>query len=116
MIIELGDEHIVQIMIDNRSNYKKVCKMVSEKYRIEWQPCHAHTINLMLKSIVEFLDHKSMIDGACRICRWLYNHNKLHAMVMTAIGGELVRWNTTRFGTNYMFLKRMYHRKDKSMV
>jgi hypothetical protein len=29
---------------------------------------------------------------------------------------ELVKWNATRFGTNYMFLESMYHRKDKFMI
>jgi hypothetical protein len=81
-----------------------------------WQPCLSYTINLMLKSIEEFLNHKAMIEGARRICQWFYNHNKLHAMVRDAIGRELVRWNTTRFGTNYMFLSSMYHRKDKFMA
>jgi hypothetical protein len=81
-----------------------------------WQPCLAHTINLMLKSIGEFLDHKTMIETARRICHWLYNHNKLHAMMKQAIGGELVRCNATRFGTNYMFLESMFRRKDKFMA
>jgi hypothetical protein len=27
-----------------------------------------------------------------------------------------VRWNATRFGTNYMFLESMFHRKDKFMA
>jgi hypothetical protein len=36
VIIELGEKHIVQIVTDNRSNYKKACKMVSQKYQIVW--------------------------------------------------------------------------------
>jgi hypothetical protein len=89
---------------------------VSQKYQIVWQLWLAHTINLMLKSIGEFPDHKAMIEVARRICRWLYNHNKLHAMMKQAIGGKLMRWNATRFGTNYMFLERMFRRKDKFMA
>jgi hypothetical protein len=99
VIIELGDEHIVQIVTDNGSNYKETCMLVSQKYQIVWQSCLTHTMNLMLKSIGEFPDHKAMINGARRICRWLYNHNKLHSMMRATIGRELVRWNTTRFGT-----------------
>jgi hypothetical protein len=106
----------VQIVTDNVSNYKKACRLVCQKYQIVWQLCLAHTINLILKSIREFSDHKAMIEGARRICRWLYNHNKLHAMMRQAIDEELVRWNATRFGTNYMFLESMFHRKDKFMV
>jgi hypothetical protein len=46
-----------------------------------------------------------MIEAARRIGRWLYNYNMLHAMMRSAIDGELVRWNTIRFDTNYMFLE-----------
>jgi hypothetical protein len=37
-------------------------------------------------------------------------------MMKQAIDGELVRWNTARFGTNYMFLESMFRRKDKFMA
>jgi hypothetical protein len=67
VIIELGEEHIVQIVADNGSNYKNAYRLVSQKYKILWQPCLAHTINLMLKSIGEFPDHKAMIEGARRV-------------------------------------------------
>jgi hypothetical protein len=45
----------------------------------------------MLNTIGEFPEHKTMIQAARRICRWLYNYNKLHAMMRAAIGGELVK-------------------------
>jgi hypothetical protein len=70
----------------------------------------------MLKSIGEFSNHKVMIKGASRICCWLYNHNKLHSMMRQAICGELVRWNATRFSTNYMFLESMFRHKEKFIV
>jgi hypothetical protein len=106
----------MQIVTDNGSNYKKTCRLVSQKYRIVWQPCLAHIINLMLKSIGEFPDHKAMIETIRRICCWLYNHNNLHAIMRQVIGVELVRWNATRFDTNYMFLKSMFRHKDRFMV
>ncbi|TVU12808.1 hypothetical protein EJB05_46468, partial [Eragrostis curvula] len=113
---ELGPEHIVQIITDNGSNYKKAGKMISRKYPIRWQPCVAHTVNLMLKSIGEFPEHAAVIESARRISRWLYNHNQLHDMMKNAIGGELVRWCATRFGTNYMFLESMLRRREKFMA
>jgi hypothetical protein len=68
VIIELGEGHIVQFMTNNGSNYRKTCRLVSQKYQIVWQLCLAHTINLILKSIREFSDHKAMIECARRIC------------------------------------------------
>jgi hypothetical protein len=43
----------------------------------------------MLKAIGDFPEHKAVIRVERRICRWLYYHNKLHAMMRAAIGGEL---------------------------
>jgi hypothetical protein len=37
-------------------------------------------------------------------------------MMKEAIGGELVRWNATRFGTNYAFLEIFLRMKDKFMA
>jgi hypothetical protein len=69
----------------------------------------------MLKTIGEFPDHESIIDSAKLIARWLYNHGKLHTMMKTAICGNLMRWNATRFGMNYLFLESFLRRKDRFM-
>jgi hypothetical protein len=37
-------------------------------------------------------------------------------MMRQVIDGELMRWNATKFGINYMFLKSMLSRKDKFMT
>jgi hypothetical protein len=81
----------VQIITDNGSKYKKACKMISHKFPIVWQSCLAHTINLMLKTIEEFLEHKAVIQAGRKNYRWLYNHNKLHTMMRVAIGSELIK-------------------------
>ena len=52
MVEEIGPEHVVHIVTDNGSNYKKACKELREVYEhIAWTPCIAHTVNLMLKDI-----------------------------------------------------------------
>ena len=92
VVMDVGPEHVLQIITDNGSNYKKACRMVTTKHPfIVWQPFVAHTINLMLKSIGAFVEHDAVIQSARRISRWLYNHSKLHAMMKEAVGGELVR-------------------------
>jgi hypothetical protein len=112
----VGDSNIVHIVTDNGSNYKKACRYIVAEYpHIAWQPCLAHTINLMLKTIGDFSDHEAIIESAKSISRWLYNHGKLHAMMKNAIGGNLVKWNATRFGTNYLFLDSFLRRKQAFM-
>jgi hypothetical protein len=116
VVANVGENNVVQVISDNGSNYKKACWYLTNEYlHITWQPCLAHTINLMLKTIGEFPDHESIIDSAKLIARLLYNHEKLHTMMKNAIGGNLVRLNTTRFGTNYLFLESLLRRKDRFM-
>jgi hypothetical protein len=53
VVNEIGEKFVVQIITDNGSNFKKACKELCKEYpHITWQPCAAHTINLMLKQIV----------------------------------------------------------------
>jgi hypothetical protein len=69
----------------------------------------------MLKTIGDLPDHKSVINRAKLIARWLYNHGKLHTMMKNAIGGNLMRWNATRLGMNYLFLESFLRRKEHFM-
>jgi hypothetical protein len=116
VVADVGENNVVQVITDNGSNYKKACQYLTNEYlHIAWQPCLAHIINLMLKTIDEFPDHEFVIGSAKLIARWLYNHGKLYTMMKTAISGNLVRWNATRFGTNYLFLKSFLRRKDRFM-
>jgi hypothetical protein len=79
VVADVGENNVVQVITDNGSNYKKACHYLTNEYlHIAWQSCLAHTINLMLKIIGEFSDHKSIIDSVKLIAKWLYNHGKLH--------------------------------------
>ena len=110
MVEEIG-------VTDNGSNYKKACKeLLIEVYEhIAWTPCLAHTVNLMLKDIARRPEHGVMIKQCKRISNWLHNHGQLNTMMRNAIGGELVKWDATRFGTNYMFLESIYRKRDHFM-
>jgi hypothetical protein len=113
VVADMGKNNVIQVITDNGSNYKNACRYLTNEYlHIAWQP---YTINPMLKTIAEFPDHESVIDSVKLIARWLYNHEKLHTMMKTAIGGNLVRWNATCFGTNYLFLESLLRRKDRFM-
>jgi hypothetical protein len=39
--------------------------------------------------------------------------SRLHATMKDKIGGELTRWNATRFGTVFLFLQSFWDRKEK---
>jgi hypothetical protein len=64
VVDEIGPEHIVHIVTDNVSNYKKACRQLREVYEhIVWTPCLAHTVNLMLKDIGQRPEHQGMITN-----------------------------------------------------
>lgn len=116
MVETIGPEHVVHIVTDNGANYKRACKELMKEYEhIVWTPCLAHTVNLILKDIGERADHSGIIHICKQISAFLHNHSQLYAMMKKTIGGELVKWNATRFGTNYMFLDSIYRRKDRFM-
>uniref|UniRef100_A0A453T4V7 DUF659 domain-containing protein n=1 Tax=Aegilops tauschii subsp. strangulata TaxID=200361 RepID=A0A453T4V7_AEGTS len=92
-----GPKVVVQIVTDNGLNYKKACKdLVKEHPEIYWQPCAAHTINLMLKDIGKFHEVARVLKSAKKISSFFYNHNRLHADMGDKIGGELIHPNTTQ--------------------
>ena len=114
IVDEIGHESVVQIITDNGSNYKKACLRITKEYpHIVWQACAAHTVNLMLKDICHFDEIDKVVLSAKRICRFFYNHGRLHAEMKAKIGGELVRPNATRFGTVFIFLESFWDKKDK---
>jgi hypothetical protein len=70
VVADVDENNVVQVITDNSSNYKKACRYLTNEYlHIAWQPYLAHTINLMLNTIGEFLDHESVIDSAKLIAR-----------------------------------------------
>lgn len=74
---DVGEKCVVQIVTDNGANYKKACRMIIAEFKhITWQPCAAHTINLMLRDIATYFDVECVVDSAKRICRFLYKHNR----------------------------------------
>jgi hypothetical protein len=116
VVTEVGENIIVHIITYNDSNYKKACRYLTNEYRhIARQSCLAHTINLMLKTIGDLPDHESVINSIKLLTRWLYNHGKFHIMMKNVIGENLVRWNTTRFSMNYLFLESFLRRKKRFM-
>jgi hypothetical protein len=77
VVKDVGESCVVQIVTDNGSNYKKACKQLIAEYpHITWQPCVAHTINLMLKDIARCDEVDELLYSAKRICRFLYKHNR----------------------------------------
>jgi hypothetical protein len=91
VILEIGEENVVQLVTDSGSNFKIACLKIVRFYpHITWQPCAGHTINLMFKDVGNFLEIEAVVSSCKRISRFLYNLSTLHAKMHDAIGGEMV--------------------------
>ncbi|XP_031283315.1 uncharacterized protein LOC116141998 [Pistacia vera] len=98
---------IVHFVLDNGSNYKTVGRMLSEKFpSITWSPCATHSINLVLKDIVE-MDH--IVYLARRVSEgWK----------------KIIRPDATGFATTFIAMRSLHEHKhdlqamvtDKSFV
>ncbi|AQK51285.1 hypothetical protein ZEAMMB73_Zm00001d049757 [Zea mays] len=101
-------------------NVKEFQKEI-DKWKIEWNEfgatlmCDSWTSPTQ-KSIINFLVY---CNGMMYFLKTIDATGEVqdHKFIMQkAIGGELVKRNATRFGTNYMFLESFMRRKDKFMV
>eukprot|EP00253_Pinus_taeda_P018628 PITA_18628 len=107
IIQEVGEHNVVQVIIDNASNYVLVGKMIESKYRtIFWIPCDAHFIDIMLEDIGKVEWVKNIVEHAKCITKYIYNHSwVLNLMRKNTRGKELVRPAITRFATHFFTLQ-----------
>eukprot|EP00253_Pinus_taeda_P002341 PITA_02341 len=74
-IMEVGPEHVVQIITNNAANYVVAGKMLMERHpTLFWTPCSAHGIDLMLEDIGKIPFLKDIVDSSKSITKFIYNH------------------------------------------
>ncbi|TVT97872.1 hypothetical protein EJB05_56851, partial [Eragrostis curvula] len=77
IVEEIREQFVVHLVTDNGSNYKKACQQLTNEFsHITWQPCAAHTINLMLKDIRHFDEVAEVVDSAKREYAACYDERK----------------------------------------
>ncbi|GKV09693.1 hypothetical protein SLEP1_g21152 [Rubroshorea leprosula] len=82
LVERTGEKNVIQVVIDNGSNYVSVGKLLQAKRKnLFWTPCAAHCVDLILEDIGKL-------------------PNK-----------ELVRCKVTRFATTYLTLERVHKQK-----
>ncbi|XP_031255104.1 uncharacterized protein LOC116113089 [Pistacia vera] len=109
----VGPNSIVHFVSNNGSNYKAARRMLSKKYlSITWSPCVAHSINLVLKDIVE-MDHiVYLARRASEVTKFIYNHTFLIAWLRKRQGWkEIVCPGATRFATTFIAMRSIHEHK-----
>eukprot|EP00253_Pinus_taeda_P008053 PITA_08053 len=107
IIQEVGEQHVVQVITDNASNYVLAGKMLETKYKtIFWTPCAAQCIDLMFEDIGKVECVKNTVEHAKCITKYIYNHSWVLSLMRKCIGGkELVRLAIMRFATHFLTLQ-----------
>ncbi|GKV49742.1 hypothetical protein SLEP1_g56476 [Rubroshorea leprosula] len=96
IVEEIGEEHVVQLVTDNGSNYVAA----------------AHCIDLILEDIGKISKVKKTIQRAMSLVGFIYNHSStLNLMRRFTNKTELVRYGVTRFATNFLSLQSVYKQK-----
>eukprot|EP00253_Pinus_taeda_P024407 PITA_24407 len=106
-ILEVGAEHVVQVITDNAANYVATGRMLMDKHpTLFWTPCAAPCIDLMLEDIGKIPFVKDIVDSSKSIIKFIYNHTSvLSLMRRFTKNKELVHPAITRFATNFISLQ-----------
>ncbi|XP_057789187.1 uncharacterized protein LOC131006061 [Salvia miltiorrhiza] len=113
VVEEVGEEHVIQLVIDNAANYKAAGKKLMEKQtQLYWTPCAVHYIDLMLEKIGELPQHKNALLKAKKVSNFIYNHQWVLALFRKMAGKDLLRPAATRFATAYLTLESMLELKQ----
>nr|GEZ63993.1 hypothetical protein [Tanacetum cinerariifolium] len=110
---EIGEQIVVQVVIDNASNYKAAGKLLMAKCKhLYWTPCVAHCIDLMLEDIGKIQRVRQTLKRAMPLNGYIYNRTGVVNMMRKFTGKrKLLRAATTRFATAYITLRSMQVQK-----
>lgn len=119
-ILQIGPQHVVQVITDNASNCKAAGAIVNARFsHIFWTPCVVHTLNLALKNIctpslapsnVRAYEACSWISDTAEdvwfIKNFIMNHGMRLAMFNEHSQLKMLSIADTRFASVVVMLKR----------
>ncbi|KAF7835811.1 hypothetical protein G2W53_010670 [Senna tora] len=119
VVEKVGEENVIQIVIDNAANYKVAGQKLMEKRKhLYWTPCAAHCIDLMLEDFEKHIPmHKDTISTGRRITTYIYGRTMLISMLKNFTKGrDFIRPVVTRFATSYLTLACLNEHKGALMT
>ncbi|CAL8153282.1 unnamed protein product [Prunus armeniaca] len=114
VVKEVGEEHVIQVITDNASNYKNAgVKLMEKRKKLWWTPCAAHCIDLMLEDISKMKVFEDTIRLAKQVVKFIYGHTWVLALMRSFTKNkEIIRPTITRFATSYLTLQSIYKQKQ----
>jgi len=120
VIVErIREENVVQVVIDNATNYKAARQLLMKKRKsLFWTPCATHCIDLRLEDFEKKLEvHQVTISKGRRITSHIYSRTILISMLRYFTKGrDLIRLAATRFATTYLTVGCLNYHKMQLMT
>ena len=89
VVEEVGLQNVVQVIIDNVSNYVAAGRLLKNKHpTIWWTPCATHCLDLMLEDIGKIEWVKMCVEQTKTITRYIYNHTWVLTLMRKCTGGK----------------------------
>ena len=123
VVKEIGNENIVQVIINNASHYVNVGIRLMEKMkRLWWTLCAAHCIDLMLEDVEKLNVHVNALLRPMQVMKFIYGHTwvlslmrtftKNHGLLRPAITRFATAFAITRFAIAFLTLQSLYKQKQ----
>jgi len=113
-IEKVGQEKVVQVVMDSAASSVAAGKPVTEKYPgIVSSPCSAHCLDLLLEDIGKLHWVGAVIDQGKEVVKFLTNHQQALAFYRLHASLELLKRGETRFATHFVMLQRLQQCKDE---
>lgn len=107
-IMDVGVEHVVQVVTDNASNCRRMGEMLEDEFpTIVWTPCAAHCLDLMMEDIGKIDWISEVMADARLIVKFFRKKSKPLSIFRSYSELELVRPSMTRFAYMYLVLARL---------
>ncbi|KAH7437282.1 hypothetical protein KP509_05G064000 [Ceratopteris richardii] len=106
--VEVGPSNVVQVVIDNASNYRHMGQLLEGEYpHIVWTPCATHCLDLLMEDIGKLSWVKACTLQASSIVTFFTQKVKVLAMFREHSKLEIKKPATTRFAYMWIVLSRL---------
>lgn len=114
VVLEVGVEHVVQVLTDSNASYVYAGRLLMSKYPSLFStPCASNCINKMLEDFSKQEWVSTVMEEASTITRYIYSHAWTINMMRKFTGGmELMRPKISRFVSNFLSLRAIVIQED----
>uniref|UniRef100_A0A1J3HT39 BED-type domain-containing protein n=1 Tax=Noccaea caerulescens TaxID=107243 RepID=A0A1J3HT39_NOCCA len=115
MIQDIGQEHIVQIIMDNNFSYTGISNHILQNYAsIFVSPCASQCLNMILEEFSKVDWVNQCILQAQVITRFVYNNSSVLDLMKKVTGGQdIIRSGVSRSVSSFLSLQAMMKQKAR---